>query len=51
MGLTGQLAVTAIRGVVRIGQVALAESETGTPQELLALAVKVSATEQFVGAA
>ena len=40
----------AIWGVVRMGQVPLAESDTGTPQRLLALAVKVSDTEQFAGA-
>ena len=49
-GSAGQVAVTAMRGVVRIGQIALAESETAPPQRLFALAVNVSDTEQFVGA-
>ena len=38
-------------GVVVMGQVAVAVLETGTPQLPVAVAVSVSVTEQFVGAA
>jgi hypothetical protein len=48
--VAGQTAVTAICGVVRMGQVALTVLVTGTPQRLLALATKVSDTEQLAGA-
>jgi hypothetical protein len=49
-GVAGQTAVTAIWAVVRRGQVALAEFVTATPQALEAVAVKVSDTEQVLGA-
>ena len=42
--------VTTMAGVVRIGQVALAELVTGAPQILEARAVKVSVAAQLVGA-
>ena len=48
--IAGQVAVTAMRGEATSGQVTLAKSETGAPQRLVAVAVKVSDTEQFVGA-
>src|ERR1035437_5023305 len=49
-GLGGQLSVMVMTGMVRIGQVALAVLVTKTSQILKPLAVKVSATEQLVGA-
>lgn len=48
--MVGQTAATAMAGVVRMGQVALATLLTPPPQRLLAVAVKVSATEQLAGA-
>jgi hypothetical protein len=49
-GATGQLAVTTIWGVVKMGQVVVAEFATSTPQTLRAVAVEVLVLEQFVGA-
>ena len=46
----GQFALTAICGVVVIGHVALVEPLTATPQRLFPLPLKVSDTEQLVGA-
>jgi hypothetical protein len=48
--VAGQATVSAICGVVKIGQVTLAVLVTGTPQVLEAFATKVSEVEQFVGA-
>ena len=50
MGPVAQVAVTAIWGVVRLGQVTLAVAETGAPQRLAAVTLRVSVTEQLVGA-
>ena len=47
----GQVWVTSMAGAVRIGQVALTVLVTATPQMLRPVAIKVSATEQLVGAA
>ena len=47
---TGQMAVTAICGVVKIEQVALAVLVTETPQTLPPVAVEMLVLEQLVGA-
>lgn len=48
--MAGQVTVTAMFGVVKMGQVTLAVSDTAMPQVLEAFAVKVSEVVQFVGA-
>ena len=49
-GLVGHIAITEMRGVMRIGQVEVAVLVTATPQTVRPVPVEMLVVEQFVGA-